>query len=512
MFSVEVKRKIDINFRRFERLLFHVSRLVNISIEIKNPEGKTIICAPENSGGVNCNKQGKEQRSCCAETTDMFQEIVESGRTAVQKCRYNIDIIGIPLKRNQELAGILFACKKTDNVNMNNPTIEFLEEIADRITSEIQAQFEIDNVAQELSDKYEELRLIYDIGRELGGISTVKEAIRFIVEESMETLNANMVLASIPGKDIQETSYDYPLPLPIDINDQSLMEKIDKVITKRFTSGDTHPAQIVFRNVCEDMELSDLFDAPMGMLAAPVKLKGVVSGFLCVINFNMKKSFQTGDVRLASSLAEQISLAVTNKELLQNLKDFLLNAIKTLVYSIEAKDAYTKGHSERVRNITMMIAENLDISPEDMEALNWAAILHDIGKIGVPEGILTKPEKLSEEEFLHIKKHPEKGYAILMPIEQLKESFKGIHHHHEKFDGTGYPSGLKGLEIPLFARIIAVADTYDAMTSDRAYRARISHEDAIAEIDRVKGKQLDPGIAEIFIKLFESQSAVRDRF
>ena len=228
---------------------------------------------------------------------------------------------------------------------------------------------------------------------------------------------------------------------------------------------------------------------------------------LCIINFETKNAFKTGDMSLLTSLAEQISMVITNAELYKNLKDVLLNVIKTLVYSIEAKDSYTSGHSERVSTLVMMIAEAMDLSPGEKDALHWAAMLHDIGKIGVPGKILNKEGKLTQEEFLYIKEHSEKGYKILKPINQLNESLSAIRHHHERYDGNGYPSGLKGKEIPLYARVIAIADTYDAMTSARSYRAHISHKDALAEIVRVKGKQLDPELVEIFVKLSESTSS-----
>jgi HD-GYP domain-containing protein (c-di-GMP phosphodiesterase class II) len=155
----------------------------------------------------------------------------------------------------------------------------------------------------------------------------------------------------------------------------------------------------------------------------------------------------------------------------------------------------------------MMIAEAMDLSPGEKDALHLAAMLHDIGKIGVPEKILNKEGKLTQEEYSHIREHSEQGYKILKPINQLNESLSAIRHHHERYDGAGYPSGLKGKEIPLYARVIAIADTYDAMTSARSYRAHISHEDAIAEIVSVKGKQLDPELVEIFVKLSESASS-----
>jgi len=202
-----------------------------------------------------------------------------------------------------------------------------------------------------------------------------------------------------------------------------------------------------------------------------------------------------------ATLAKQLSIVTTNGELYQNLKDFLLNVIKTLVSSIEAKDAYTRGHSERVRNLCLMMAEGLELEPGEKEVLSWSALLHDIGKLGVPEDILTKPGRLTEDEYTILKEHPERGFRILAPIEQLRDSLDGIRYHHERIDGTGYPFGLKGGEIPLHARIIAVADTYDAMTSRRAYRPQLSDELTIAEMKRVGGTQLDPDIVELFVRL-----------
>jgi HD-GYP domain-containing protein (c-di-GMP phosphodiesterase class II) len=316
-----------------------------------------------------------------------------------------------------------------------------------------------------------------------------------------------MAVISIPGRDVLEIQCSSPSGLPIDIHDRPLISKIDKIFVRKLSSPELHPAHLVLDGTCDSTFPVDLQTVSLEVLGAPVKLNKSAVGMLYIINFfETKKTFQTGDMRLLISLAEQVSMIITSAELYQNLKDFLLNVIKTLVYSIEAKDSYTRGHSERVSRLAMMIAEAMDLSPGEKEALNLAAVLHDIGKIGVPGKILNKVGKLTSEEFLLIKDHPDKGFRILKPIEQLNESLSAIRHHHERYDGTGYPSGLKGKEIPLYARMIAIADMYDAMTSRRSYRENISHEDAIADIITVKGKQLDPEIVEIFVKKFQSGS------
>jgi HD-GYP domain-containing protein (c-di-GMP phosphodiesterase class II) len=418
----------------------------------------------------------------------------------------DIEIIGIPLQCNKELVGILCACWRAGEGSMVNRAGAFLEEIANRISYEIQMQFETESMTKELSDRYEELNLVYDVGKELGKIDTSEEAVKFIVEHSQIALESDAALVSIPGRDILEIVCISPSGLPFDIHDKSLIAIIDEIIIKRLSSFDIYPAHIVLDAACDDKFPVELLNVSLEILAAPIKLKDSLNGMLCIINFETKNAFKTGDMSLLTSLAEQISMVITNAELYENLKDVLLNVIKTLVYSIEAKDSYTRGHSERVSTLVMMIAGAMDLSSGEKEALHWAAMLHDIGKIGVPGKILNKPGKLTQEEFLYVKEHPEKGYMILKPIDQLNESLGAIRHHHERYDGNGYPSGLKGKEIPLYARVIAIADTYDAMTSARSYRAHISHEDAIAEIVRVKGKQLDPELVEIFVKLSSTSS------
>ncbi len=493
---------VTIDFQKYEQLLLHTSRIANISIELHNLRNEVVVSAPGNSNGKSCTARNAEPGQCCAECIDISHQIRMSGKTRMKTCHDNFTIISVPIKFKQQLAAILHVCARADNGDGYKGIDKFLEEIAARITQEIEKEDEINNLATELSAKYEELSLIYDIGRTLGGISTAVEAIKFIVAQSKDTFDADLVLASIPKNHIFEISDGYPSPAPVDFSDKILMKKLDDLFLEKLSAAESD-ASIVINDVSADRQLHSLINAPLGLLAVPVKLKGEVAGFLCIINVDTQNPFETGDVKLARSLAEQISLSLTNAELYQNLKDFLLSVIKTLVSSIEAKDSYTKGHSERVNTLAMMIAEDMGLSQEEKEALNWASILHDIGKIGVSEKILTKPGKLIEEEFLRIKGHPEQGYRILEPIEQLRNSLSGIRHHHEKYDGTGYPSGLTGKDIPLYSRIIAVADTYDAMTSDRSYRAKVSHDRAIAEIDRVKGKQLDPDIAAIFIQKYK---------
>jgi PAS domain S-box-containing protein len=193
-------------------------------------------------------------------------------------------------------------------------------------------------------------------------------------------------------------------------------------------------------------------------------------------------------------------------ELTGKLQDLFVSSMTSLVNTLEAKDPYTNGHSLRVCDMAVKMAEHkYGVSPKVRE-VELSSKLHDIGKIGIRETILNKPGKLTDEEFNHIKEHTIIGEKILLPIEKLKPVAKAGKHHHERFDGTGYPDGLKGEEIPETSRIIAIADTYDAMTSARPYRPAMKPEKAAEEIKKNIGTQLDPQWGEIFLALFYSGS------
>ncbi|MCK4852504.1 MAG: response regulator [Candidatus Omnitrophica bacterium] len=183
----------------------------------------------------------------------------------------------------------------------------------------------------------------------------------------------------------------------------------------------------------------------------------------------------------------------------EEIKNLYLRAIRALAYSLEAKDKYTENHSRRVTSNALEVAVQMTLSDRQRENIEVAGLLHDIGKIGIRESVLTKPGSLTPEEYEHIKEHPILAERILSPIKELKDVIKIIRHHHERFDGKGYPDGLKGEEIPLESRILAVCDTYDAMTSNRSYRKAFSREDTIKEIKKMSGSQFDPQIVQSWI-------------
>ena len=207
------------------------------------------------------------------------------------------------------------------------------------------------------------------------------------------------------------------------------------------------------------------------------------------------------------SIAQMNEIKRMNAELAdtyEKLEKAYLDSIQTLRYTVEAKDPYTRGHSDRVSEYSVLIGKKLGLSEKDMKTLQVGGLFHDIGKIGIPDSILLKEAKLTDDEYSEIKNHPSIGAHILCNAEVFQDIIPIVKHHHEKFDGTGYPGKLKGEDIPYLARIAAVADTFDAMTSKRTYRNALPLDVVKAEIERCSGTQFDPTIATVFIDILDN--------
>lgn len=214
--------------------------------------------------------------------------------------------------------------------------------------------------------------------------------------------------------------------------------------------------------------------------------------------------FGTSEAGLMSTMAVMLATHTKNVNLLCEKEELLMGVLRALVSTIDAKDAYTGGHSDRVATYSRTIASQLGLSEAECEQIYMSGLLHDIGKIGVPDAVLGKPERLTEEEFEQIKRHPVIGYEILKSLKPFAYLLDGVLHHHESFDGSGYPHGLTGTHIPLMGRIIAVADSYDAMTSNRTYRQGMPVAKALQILTSGQGKQWDPQIVEALLESLQS--------
>lgn len=244
------------------------------------------------------------------------------------------------------------------------------------------------------------------------------------------------------------------------------------------------------------------------MICVPVKSKDNVLGVLEAIN-KKHDIFDEDDKEVIIALANQVAVAIENANLYQEQKEAFYGTAEALAEIIEKRDPYTGGHTKRVMNYSYSIGKAIGLSKKELEDLKLAAILHDVGKIGVRDNILLKEGKLDPDEIENMNMHTKYGYDILSHVKQLKKNIvPGVRGHHERIDGKGYPDNLKDGDIPIIAKIIAVADTFDAMTTDRPYRKAMGFETAFEELRRNVGVQFDGEIVDAFIRAFKNMGDV----
>ena len=239
------------------------------------------------------------------------------------------------------------------------------------------------------------------------------------------------------------------------------------------------------------------------LASQPLLSRGKAIGLFNIVRDDRFMPIKKGQLHLLSIIAGKVASAIENNRLYEHLQSSYLKAIKALANSIEARDRYTRGHTERVTILADLIASRLGWTEKRRAELKMGCMLHDIGKIGIPDAVLNKPDKLSPQERNQMEEHPILGARILEGIDFLKAAMPYILYHHEKFDGTGYPEGLKGEDIPIEGRLLAVVDTYDAIVSDRPYRLGAAPNEAIEEIKRFKDSQFDPVIVDILVEVWQ---------
>lgn len=239
------------------------------------------------------------------------------------------------------------------------------------------------------------------------------------------------------------------------------------------------------------------------IICVPLRIKKEIMGVIQGIN-KREGEFTQDDIELFLALADQIAIALDNARLYDELNEMARKLVEGLSELIEKRDSYSGGHPQRVLKVCMAMSTYLSLTPEEKRQLTLAAILHDIGKVGITDHILNKNGGLTVEEMEIIREHPRAGAEIVGYIRQLRSVVPGIKYHHEHYDGSGYPEGLQGEEIPLIARIIAVADTYDAIIHERSYQKGMSKSEAVAEITENTGTQFDPQVIEAFAQALDN--------
>jgi HD-GYP domain-containing protein (c-di-GMP phosphodiesterase class II) len=243
--------------------------------------------------------------------------------------------------------------------------------------------------------------------------------------------------------------------------------------------------------------------AAMSDSLAEVMIGPVFSGehFVCAVVITRGKkvtAFHASDMLVIESLSTFCGDLIRNHRLVKELREMSVVMVRSLVGAVDQKDQYTSGHSVRVAYFATLLGKELNIDEDDLQMLQWGALLHDVGKIGIRDGVLKKKGRLSEDEWEHIREHPIRSYRVVKDVPQLADALEGVLHHHEHYDGSGYPSQLAHEGIPLQARIIQIADVFDALTSTRSYRPAFDWQKALSILEEEAGKTVDPHLQKSF--------------
>jgi HD-GYP domain-containing protein (c-di-GMP phosphodiesterase class II) len=354
---------------------------------------------------------------------------------------------------------------------------------------------------QKLDRTVFELSILHEIGKTINSTLEINKIVSIILEMARQTVNANRATLVLYHPETREIK----LQLTYSSHEAEHSKELN-LTDRRAIQWVTLNKQPLF---LEDVQKSALFQQYLGnteklgsLMTVPFKRKNQILGAIVLSTQGNQNRFAAEDLFFITTLANQAAIAIENAQLYEEQQDYFTDTIRALIAAVEAKDTYTYGHSSRVTRYSLMIADKMEIDPLEKRHLEYLALLHDVGKIGIDEKILRKNSKLNQEEWDIIRNHSTIGSSIIKPIKFLPTGEKVIRHHHEKFNGGGYPDGLKGEAIPLFSRIIAVADSFDAMTSLRPYRETMVADEAIQELRRCSGEQFDPALVDLFINAY----------
>ena len=356
-----------------------------------------------------------------------------------------------------------------------------------------------------------DLSTIYRVGNMINGesnLNTLYERILDAIFEVVKSHRAFLFLAEAKSGQLKIMAKREN----VEALDESTKARFSTtVVMECYKEG----ASILRANVLKDAQFgqaeSVINQNISSVICVPLEAPEKILGTIYADNVGDAEPFERHELELLTAVGKQAGVAIQRAQFADGMRRLLYGSMSALVASIEAKDEYTRGHSERVTNAAIATGRAMELSKDQLDMLELAGFLHDVGKIGVPESVLGKPAPLTDEEFAIIKQHPRQGYNIVSNIEGAEEIADAVLHHHERWDGNGYPDGLRGEEISLFARILAVADSYDAMNSKRPYRNAMPMLNILNEIKTGADKQFDQKVVEVFLEEHESGSMISDQ-
>lgn len=372
---------------------------------------------------------------------------------------------------------------------------------------------EVESLSLQLAQSYEELSLVYDLGNRMTVDRSVTDFLELACAQAIEAMTVRAAGAFI----WDERLGDIPPTFVGDINlEADELRRLNEVLRGMLLDGtidceEGADGRFFRSNTLAEIEsLAWLAPRVTQLLAVPMRRQGTTVGCCFAFDKDVPEAifgtyndgvFTSVERKLLAGVAVHVGIFLDNHRLFAEAEQLMMGLLHSLVAAVDAKDAYTRGHSVRVALFAKRLAEEAGFDEHFCERVYLSGLLHDVGKIGVEDAVLRKPGKLTDDEFGQIKRHPEIGHRILQRVPRIQDILPGVLHHHEKYDGRGYPGALAGEDIPLLGRLMCIADSFDAMTSSRTYRKAMPIEVALAEINRCKGTQFDPILADLFCNI-----------
>lgn len=410
------------------------------------------------------------------------------------------NMIAVPLTMHKRTIGVVELMNKTGHAPFTAQDLDVLTSLANHFS----IIMERGDLFTELDDRIQQFSTLHEVGSLLA--STLDHSV--VKHRAMEAITRLMRAEAGSLLLVDENAGELFFEVALGEKGEELKEVRLKVGEGIAGWVAENGKPLLIPDVTKDERFSSRMDkkskfTTRNMACVPVMIKGKIIGVLQAINRTGRGTFTEADLKVFQLFSNQVAIALDNARLYEEIRETFHATSAALAEAIEKRDPYTGGHTKRVLEYCLAIARQLKLTPKEMETLRLSAVLHDIGKIGVEDRVLRKSAPLDAKEAEAMKLHPHYGAEILKHVPQLRDIIPGMLYHHERYDGLGYPYGMKGDNIPIIARIISVADTFDAMTTTRPYRDGLPAEDAFEELIRFSDVQFDRMVVEAFLKAFE---------
>ncbi len=416
-----------------------------------------------------------------------------------------LNLLMVPMIVNNQINGVALVARDLSLPPLSGAEITLVEDIVSNASLAANYSVLFDeslDLSVEMGKRVDIIFALDEINKAISSSLSREKILATAIQNIERIIHCELVvlLGEEKGALSVMASHGVSVGLPAEIEAGSQPDMIGSCAYKAFTKGEScYVNSLRARKRLAHLDRLLCQSGMQSLLAIPMISKEKLIGVLLLGDMDADRFLQD-DVFAVEKIAGQIAVALTNAKLYEDLENLFIGTVASLANAIDAKSAWTKGHSERVMRLAGDLASGLGLDDETVERIRIGGLLHDIGKIGIIEALLEKPEKIAEDDFPPMRLHPEKGVAILAPIEQLKGVLPGILHHHEKYNGTGYPDRLKGEDIPIEARVIAVADAFDAMISVRPYKSAFTLGEALQELQRSAGTHFDPAVVDCFCR------------